>query len=579
MGFSLSFVLGLAVLLVYEHVSDTLPGAESLSRLLYCAALIPLPWLIARIAARRVGRAVLRGGVPTPLLRAQLALGAWLVPLVYAGLVLGGDLPRFADLWSPRSYTLQFLILLAPLLVMELGLRTIERRSVRWLDMAGVMPPASMGPERVAMTVFVLLSILILVAATDLLFLDRRLELFFAATSLGWTLGFLAVVGLFSLALPLLFRVVMRATPRLPAHRAQDIETTAAQLGFPPRAVLSVATGHRLVNAALVGPLPWPRYLVLTDGLLALLDSLSLRGVVAHEVGHARARHPLLLLLLYAVVPILAIQPLWAFVVGDRDLADLLPHAAAAVLVVLVSLRVVAHRFEYEADQFAAEALGGAQSCIQALQRVGQLSPQSIHRASFRHPSEERRIRHLRACESDWGYRARFWRRGKVLRAGIAVLVLAAAGACVALQTVVWPLDRAVYLAYTGRFAQAYERLAHLEPGAAGIDAKLVEELRAEIIVGRRLVDDGGEWEEKREVLAARAWDEGRAVLQRDGPAAARPLLALAQLARGRDPVRRSLYLYCSAAAEDDEPRLARLRDHLLGLGVEVDIANVIERR
>lgn len=575
MGPSLSFLFGLATLLSYEQFVETLPGGESLATLLWFAILLPAPFLTARIAAKYVMHVVLRGGAPGSAARFLLVLSAWLVPLIYAALVLGGDLPRFAESWTPRSYTLQFIILMAPLTAMELSVRLATRRVVRLLEMTGVGAPAMLGANRVRMTAFVLVAILLLVAGVDLLFLDRRLELFFSATSLGASLGFIIVIVAFSVLLPLLFRVVMRASRELPEHRAEDIMRTAAQLQFPPRAVLSMRTGHRLVNAALVGPLPWPRYLVLTDGLLSLLDSLALRGVVAHEVGHARARHPGLLLLVYAVLPILAIHPLWTFVVAGQDHTVLAILAAIAVAVAFVSMRLLAHRFEYEADQFAAEALGGAESCVQALRRVGELAPLSAHRGSFRHPSEERRIRNMLSCESDPEYRARFWRRGRTLRVAIAVVVVGVLAAAAWAQAVVWPLDRAIYLAYTGNFSGAEVELAALDP-TSRVDHEFVGRLRAEIDTGKRLVEDGADPQKNGGDLAARAWREGRSVLGRDGPVAARPWFALSLLDPEPDAVRRSLYLYCAAAADQDEARMQRIREHLFELGVDGEVAQAL---
>ena len=96
------------------------------------------------------------------------------------------------------------------------------------------------------------------------------------------------------------------------------------------------------------------------------------------------------------------------------------------------------HRFEFEADQLSAEALGGASYCVQALHRVGELSPRTVHRSSFRHPSESRRIRHLYACEQDPAYRARFWRRGRWLRRIIGAAIAVAVALCVCTVTCNW---------------------------------------------------------------------------------------------------------------------------------------------
>ena len=228
-----------------------------------------------------------------------------------------------------------------------------------------------------------------------------------------------------------------------------------------------------------------------------------------------------------------------------------------------------------EADQLAAEALGGAESCVQALRRVGQLAPLGAHRASFRHPSEERRIRNMLACESNPDYRARFWRRGRALRVTIAIAVVAVLTVATWAQTVVWPLDRAIYLAYSGDFGAAAAHLDALEP-TAPVDRQLVDRLRAEIESGKRLVGNAEQGQQVSADLPARAWREGRAVLWRDGPVAARPWLALSLLDPDSDAVRRSLYLYCAAAADKNEERMQRIREHLFGLGVDGEVAQAL---
>ena len=65
MGFPLSFLAGLAVLLMHEQLDQTLPGAESVTALVFSLGAIAVPWLLARTTARVLGRTVLGGGVPS----------------------------------------------------------------------------------------------------------------------------------------------------------------------------------------------------------------------------------------------------------------------------------------------------------------------------------------------------------------------------------------------------------------------------------------------------------------------------------------------------------------------------------
>jgi len=564
LGLSLSFLLGLLVLLLHGEFDDALPRPLALSALLVQSPILGLPYLIARIVARRIGRAVMRGGVPGRRLRLTLRLQPVVVPMVYA-LLLGGELPVAASELAPASYWLQVVILIGPLLAMEVSMRLAERRTVRWLQIAGLSQPSQLGVERVPMTLFVAMPVLVFAVAADVLALQRNWEVFFAGTSLGSILALLLVLLALCVALPLAFRWVLPVSPSLPLPVEGGLRETARRLGFPPTAVMSMHTRHRMINAALIGPLPWPRYLVLTDGLLSLLDLHALRGVVAHEIGHARANHPRLLVLIFVGLPMLLFYP--------AKLAGLFALDSIALLVVLVVvapsiwllLRGLAHRFEYEADQMSAEALGGADHCVQALRRVGELTPNAAHRSTFRHPSESNRIRNLFLCEQSTEHRRRFWRRGRALRISLYTALTVALGLFVWSQFRLFPVDRAVYLYYTGKFVEARDQLDHLVAG--GYQSELIDELRPEVDATLRLGFRDADWNSVRDELSAKALALAeRELLDGASIEKVEPLLAVATYRLDCEPWLRSAYLYSRAVLDEDRDQTARLRKHLLSL-------------
>ena len=108
-------------------------------------------------------------------------------------------------------------------------------------------------------------------AALDAIGSQRSLAVFLHATAAGSTVGLLALVATLGTLLPLAFRWTLPLRTTLPDQAAADVLSTVARLGFSPRRVLALRTSHRVVNAALVGPLAWPRYLMLTDGILAVV--------------------------------------------------------------------------------------------------------------------------------------------------------------------------------------------------------------------------------------------------------------------------------------------------------------------
>ncbi|MBB6440564.1 M48 family metalloprotease [Phycisphaera mikurensis] len=161
-------------------------------------------------------------------------------------------------------------------------------------------------------------------------------------------------------------------------------------------------TGSAVANAALVGPLPCLRYLMLSDRLLESLPREELLGVLAHETGHARHRHllwlggwaiasaVLLALTLDAAVPRLPVAAEW-------------PLVGLAVAAWAAAFGWVSRRVEAQADAHAAAAMSdhlgpatpdaaaftpaGVAAIADALARVARLAGSSQRRRSFRHGS------------------------------------------------------------------------------------------------------------------------------------------------------------------------------------------------
>lgn len=576
MSLPLPFLIALLLLLTEEYSVDSLPGQASLAALAPYLPMLFLPTLVAIFNGRELRRVIDCGVPPGPGLRTRFLLQEFTIPLAYGVMLFNGGFAAYLREALPSSHTAQVTALLAPLLGMEISLRLFERSSARLLRESGIDGFLSIGSPRLGMVFFLLTPLLLFSVAVDLLYLDRQVELFFSVTSLGSTLGMILMALAMCLFLPLIFRWVLPTSSQLPEALAQDIRETAAQLGFSPSAVLSMDTDHRIANAAMVGALPWPRYLVLTDGLMALLDPASLRGVVAHEVGHARAGHPGLLLLALGSLGMMLLNPL---------LIDAFESAGGVTQSILggllfgtgfFCLRAMAHRFEFEADKMAAEALGGAESCISALNRVASLHPLQGDRNSFRHPSYRRRIRNLLAWEQDPDYRRHFESRGRKLRYCMLLFVIISVISTAWSQSILWPVERAVVMRYSGDFAAAHEQIMALDADLPGIDPIGIERLDQEVLAAIALVGPSVDWLRTRDSLAEQAWRRGVEELSSAGAVAARRWFALALSKEYNTPLERSLYRYCLAASDGDGEAQRRLADHLFSLGVPKEIGDAI---
>ncbi|MEM7199885.1 MAG: M48 family metalloprotease [Planctomycetota bacterium] len=563
----LPLFVALAVLFAHEHLVERLPGAESVARLAVAALVLPVPWLVARWSAKSVAATLARGRLPGRWTRLALRSQSLTVPAAFAILVAWGDLPALAVRWAGASASLELLVLLAPLIVMEVAMRLAEMRAERAIETAGLVSGAQLGPGRLRVTALVVIPLMTLAAAADAVALDRDVEVFLSHTALGMSLGLLCLGLMMCVALPLAFRWVMPVSPQLPTHLGDDLRAVASTLGFRRRALLSLQSRHRMVNAALVGPLPWPRYLVLSDGLMSFLDPSALRGVVAHEVGHAKAGHPAWLVLVFGVLPLLLFWPFQLWAAPDLDTTTWAVLALGGGLMLWLVLRGIAHRFEYEADQLSSEALGSPEHCIRALQRVGDLAPgRARERASLRHPSEQQRVRNMLRCAASEADRTAFWRRGRRLRRGILAVAVAALVTSAWSLVQLWPVDHATWLYLTGRVRDAERQLVTLSSEVLPSQRELVDELRTEVAAALELGVEDGRWDEVRGELARRAMRRTeRAVREGAEPDEVGKWLGLALY---EDPPAwaQSLYLYYQARAAEASPRAERLRRHTLTL-------------
>jgi STE24 endopeptidase len=164
---------------------------------------------------------------------------------------------------------------------------------------------------------------------------------------------------------PLFLRLVWRTAPLAPGPLRSRLEWAARRWGLHVREILVWDTGNTLVNAAVAGFVPGMRYVFLTDALLAHLSDEEVEAVFGHEVGHIRHHHVLLRTLV-----VLAPLGLWMLVrtlAGEHlaRAANVLPgwaggvteQAALAALVgvglyVGVVFGFCSRRLERQADLF-----------------------------------------------------------------------------------------------------------------------------------------------------------------------------------------------------------------------------------
>jgi Zn-dependent protease with chaperone function len=173
----------------------------------------------------------------------------------------------------------------------------------------------------------------------------------------------LPAIGLMLALMPLAVRTIWRTTP-LPAGQLRDeLEAVCAGRRLPVSEILVWHTDGYTANAAVVGLLRWPRYVLLSDALLARLSAQETAAVLRHELAHVRRRH-LLLRLAVLALPLaawLAVKSQWpqletpvnAWLSPGQSPGELLPALlvpAAMLCYAVIAVGSYSRLLEHEAD-------------------------------------------------------------------------------------------------------------------------------------------------------------------------------------------------------------------------------------
>lgn len=240
-----------------------------------------------------------------------------------------------------------------------------------------------------------------------------------------WWLVAWAAVTAFQLLLTWLAPAVIlplfnRFTPLPDGSLRQRLLQLARRTGFRT-AGLQVMDGSRRsrhANAFFTGFGRFRR-IVLFDTLLVHLSESEVESVLAHEIGHAQRGH-IRIMMLGSIVATLIGFALAAAAVQDTGFARAFGFPAGGTVPAFLVLgllagplefwltplvNLVSRRFEYEADRFAADALGESGTLVDALRKLARqnlttLAPHPLFRAFYySHPTlaeREQQLRHPR---------------------------------------------------------------------------------------------------------------------------------------------------------------------------------------
>lgn len=201
----------------------------------------------------------------------------------------------------------------------------------------------------------------------------------------GWG-AFIAFQILMLVLAPVLILPRFNTFTPLPDGPLKDrLQDLARRTDFHARSieVMDGSKRSRHANAFFTG-LGRFRKIVLFDTLVSQLDERELEAVLAHEIGHFRLRHipkmflgsAVLTLAGFAAIAWLSRQPwffeAFGFTTPEVPVAFLLFALLADTATFWLSplSHRLSRRFEYQADAFAAQAVGGPESLVSALRKL-----------------------------------------------------------------------------------------------------------------------------------------------------------------------------------------------------------------
>ena len=280
-----------------------------------------------------------------------------------------------------------------------------------------------------------------------------------------------AILGLVAASVFILSPLLLKSiwvTSSLPdGPLRQRLEQACARTQLRCRDILVWNSCGMMINAAVMGIFAPVRYVLLSDGLIEGLDQREIEAVFGHEAGHVRQHH-MQYFLLFAVASVLCVSGVMELVIRLAEaatpplrLSDTLIQGIGLGLIALlwgVVFGWLSRRFERHADVCGAHCASppaancaaacsvhpsdgnraapghpvcatGAQTFVDALDRVASLNGIPHEEWSWRHSSIASRMRFLMAQAGDPATAAAFHRLIRNLQR---TLWIAAAGGLVA---------------------------------------------------------------------------------------------------------------------------------------------------
>jgi Zn-dependent protease with chaperone function len=234
--------------------------------------------------------------------------------------------------------------------------------------------------------------------------------------------GFVSVLAAMMVLMPALIRKWWGCTSLQDSIKGRELVLFLDRSGFGYRDIVRwpIFEG-RMMTAAIMGIVSRFRYILVTDALMDVLTIEELKGVLAHEMGHARYKHLLVYLVFFAgfivvsygssdllLTALLAVPSLTSLLTsGESSAAGIfylllsLPMLLAMALYFRFVIGFFMRHFERQADLYAAGFMGSAAPIINALEKIALYSGKTRDLPSWHHFSVRERVDCLTRAERD----------------------------------------------------------------------------------------------------------------------------------------------------------------------------------
>lgn len=290
--------------------------------------------------------------------------------------------------------------------------------------------------------------------------------------------GFLVVLMIF---MPLVVQYWWGCSPLDPSEKVRALKEFLRDEGFRYRALLKwpIFQG-RMMTAGIMGVVARYRYILVTNGLMEILSTEELKGVLAHEMGHAKYRHLIFYMVFFFGFMILSFglfdlcvyfiagQPFFIDVLESAEsqattlfyLAVSLPILIAMVVYFRFVMGFFMRNFERQADLFSASTMGSSAPTIMSLEKIALLSGKSRDLPSWHHFSIRERVDYLERSAKEPGL---VKRHNRFVAVSIVVYLVAIAG--IGYFFNFGPVQEKIGFWKMEQEMQAYERIIQMDPG------------------------------------------------------------------------------------------------------------------